>query len=151
MNRILPFVVLLAITQFASANESYWQNNYKEALSKGEREDKLLLIFFTGSDWCHWCQKLERELFSEIKFKNDLPTLAVPLQVDFPMRGKISPKQKRHNQILKEKFKVEAFPTVIILDPVSGKQLLRHSYTSEGTEAYLKILKDLKTQLSEKS
>lgn len=147
--RLLSLISALTLLPFAYAIP--WLSNYNTALSKAREDDKLVILFFTGSDWCHWCQKLERELFSEVLLQNELPSIAVPLHVDFPRRKTISQKQRRINQALKETFKVDTFPTVIILDPVSGEQLLRHTYTSEKPDHYLRILKDLKTQLSEKS
>ncbi|MBK1876271.1 thioredoxin family protein [Pelagicoccus mobilis] len=136
------FLVLFPFS-IAQASDSLWQTNYETALSQAKAEDKLVLLLFTGSDWCHWCQKLERELFADEQIRAELPQLAIPVRLDFPRRNSIPPQQARHNRVLQEKFKIKDFPTVIILDPVTTNPILTHNYTSQSPSVYLKAIEAL--------
>ncbi|HEX8281663.1 MAG TPA: hypothetical protein VF551_09810, partial [Chthoniobacterales bacterium] len=55
--------VLLSIAPAAA--KSGWLTNFKEAQDQAKNGKKLMLLDFTGSDWCGWCMKLEKEVFSQ--------------------------------------------------------------------------------------
>ena len=40
--------------------------DYKAALAKAKAENKDVLIDFSGSDWCRWCVKLDKEVFEHM-------------------------------------------------------------------------------------
>ncbi len=106
-----------------------------------------MLLFFTGSDWCIWCQKLERELFSQEEFASRIEEIATPVKVDFPQRRKLPPRKGRRNDLLKAQFEVTAFPTVIYYDPSDDTILWRHSYFATNSKQYLA---ELSARLSSK-
>jgi len=109
--------------------------------------DKPILLFFTGSDWCVWCQKLERELFGTSDFAGSIERYAVPLKVDFPQHRKLTPRERRRNDLLKAKFEVEAFPSVLYYDVSNDKILWRHAYFATTPDEYFS---DLAAKLGEK-
>jgi protein disulfide-isomerase len=108
--------------------ETPWRTDYEAARQLAIRQEVPLVVFFTGSDWCVWCAKLEAEFFSSPQFlaaaENDL----IAVKVDFPRRKHLPLQLARQNRLLKERFGVKAFPTVLWLEPVSGKVLRRHGY-----------------------
>lgn len=143
-SKLLKRTVALTLL-FASANngiaDSYWHTNYEIAETIAQAEEKPILIFFTGSDWCLWCKKLERELFAKEAFSAEIESTAVPLLLDFPQRRKLPPKQGRRNKALKAQFAIEAFPTVILFDPLRKEERLRHGYFETTPESYIETLK----------
>src|SRR3954469_19158244 len=78
--------------------EQDWQTDFKKAQEQAKTDKKLLLVDFTGSDWCGWCIKLNREVFSKPEFKDYATKNLVLLEVDFP-RAKVLPDSvRRQNQ-----------------------------------------------------
>ena len=72
---------------------------------------KLVLLDVTGSDWCDWCIKTDKEVFSKTEFKTYARKNLVPVTLDFP-RGKRLPEHTAdQNAKLKEQFNVRGFPT----------------------------------------
>ena len=119
-----------------------WLENYTEALAAAKSLKRPVFIDFTGSDWCGWCIKLDREVFTQKEFiryaKNDL----VLLKLDFPQRKKISEAQQKQNMELAQKFGIRGFPTIVIVD-AEGKEIARTGYRSGGDKKYVKHLKEL--------
>ena len=94
-----------------------WMPTYKEALKKSRKEKKPILIYFTGSDWCGPCKVLDRDLFHTSKFKALSDKELILLEVDIPRRVDIiSPKKMKDNKIIQKKYKVKAFPTLMIVN-----------------------------------
>ena len=131
-------VAVFAISSFASSG---WSTNLPDALKKAAKEKKYVLMDFTGSDWCPWCVKLDKEVFSKKEFKKYAKDNLVLVLVDFPRHKKIATKQKAANYALAEKYKVQGFPTVLLLDS-KGKVVLRTGYKSGGPEKYVKQLQE---------
>lgn len=117
-----------------------WRTDYKQAIAEAAETNRLVLLFFTGSDWCLWCRKLDNELFSQDAFQSGIGKHAVTVALDFPQRRKLPPSQARQNQILKQRWQVEAFPTVIVIDPTAARELWRHSYIDTTPQDYLAAL-----------
>lgn len=102
----------------------------KAALAEAKKDNKLVLLDFTGSDWCGWCMKLEESLgkpeFIEYASKN-----LVTLVVDFPMHRELPADLKNANRALKSKFGVSGFPTLVALSP-DGKVVWKQTGFVEG-------------------
>ena len=94
-----------------------WMSTYKEALKKSKKEDKPVLIYFTGSDWCGPCKILDEKLFHTEKFKSLSDKDLVLLEVDIPRRRDlVAPEKMKENLYLQKKYKVKAFPTLMIIN-----------------------------------
>ena len=119
-----------------------WLENYTEALAAAKQLKRPVFIDFTGSDWCGWCIRLDREVFSQKAFikyaKNDL----VLLKLDFPQRKKLSEALQKQNRELAKKFGIRGFPTIVIVD-AEGKEIARTGYQRGGAKNYVDHLKDL--------
>ncbi len=116
--------------------EALWHEDFAEAERRALEESKALLLYFTGSDWCVWCQKLDSEALSDSGLAAHIAPLAVPVRIDFPQRRKLPPRQDRANASLKDRWQVEAIPTVVLFDPQSGKELWRHGYLTSSSQDY---------------
>ena len=146
---VASLVILVSATFMASAGEG-WGTDF-EAAKKAAAEKKLpILADFSGSDWCGWCIKLDKEVFSKPEFQAYAKDNLVLFLADFPRRTKIAPALEKANRALAEKYGVRGFPTVLLLD-AEGKVLGRTGYQRGGPEAYVTHVKGLLAEKSEKA
>jgi protein disulfide-isomerase len=113
----------------AGAAELDWQTDLPKAQAQAKKENKLVMLDFTGSDWCGWCKKLNAEVFSKSEFSDYAKKNLVLVEVDFPRFKKLSEAQQKANNALQEKYKIEGYPTIIVLDG-EGKQVGQLNYMS---------------------
>lgn len=135
-------ITLFSLSSFAQENTTKWLTNYEEALALSKKEDKPILMNFSGSDWCANCMRLEKVVFSSEAFKIFSTKNFVLLRLDFPAKkkNKLSPEMTKQNDALAEKFnKTGAFPTVTILG-VDGKVKGITGYKKMSAEAYVSHL-----------
>lgn len=140
MNRFFAAAALLLVAGAAAAD--VWETDYEDALATAAEEGRFLLLNFSGSDWCGWCIKLEKEVFSEREFRKYADDNLVCVLADFPRRKKQSTKLKKQNAQLKQKFGIRGFPTVLLLDP-QGELLARTGYRKGGASAYVEHLETI--------
>ena len=131
---LLSALVLASSTVFAG---DAWQTDYKAALEQAAKENKPVLLDFTGSDWCGWCIKLNKETFSQPEFKKFAEKNLIPVDIDFPNNKPQSAAVKKQNEELQQKFGVEGFPTLILLNS-QGKEIARNAgYLPGGPKAFI--------------
>ena len=110
-----------------------WGTNYDKAMEAAKKENKNVLVYFTGSDWCHPCKMLKKDLFSTSDFKT-MASDYILLYIDLPRNKKLlTPEQLQHNKKLLPKLnKRGIFPLFKILDS-QGDELDEHSgYSMNG-------------------
>lgn len=129
-------VAALTASAFATTPEG-WTTDLTKALEQAKAENKSVLVEFTGSDWCPPCMAMRKNVFSKKEFVDAASKKFVLVEVDFP---KGDPAVKAKNEPLAEKYKIEGFPTVLLLTP-AGKEFSRF-YASEypKTEDFIKHL-----------
>lgn len=119
MKKILPFLILiLAFNPLIGAD---WTTNYQAALAQAKAQNKLVLLDFTGSDWCPPCQLLDKEVFSTSSFKDFAGRNFITVTIDFPVNKKLPPALTRQNDQLQQQFKIVGNPTLIVVD-ANGKE-----------------------------
>src|SRR5712671_809845 len=91
-------LAILAFASSAALGAAGWDDDYAKALAQAKAEKKLLLMDFTGSDWCGWCIKLDKEVFSKPEFKEYAKKSLVLVEVDFPRAKEQSETLKKANQ-----------------------------------------------------
>jgi protein disulfide-isomerase len=142
----LPFsAVGLALVLTAApslrAAELSWQTDFAQASQQAAQEHKYILLDFTGSDWCPWCIKMDKEVFNQSQFSDFALKNLVLVKLDFPRKTAQSPAEKSQNEDLAKKFGIEGFPTYVLLDS-SGKEVRRQvGYLQGGAIAFLDWLK----------
>lgn len=128
------FALALAFTLSASAE---WKTDFEAAKALAKKENKPLLLDFTGSDWCGWCIKMKKETLDQKAFKEFADKNLVLVEVDFPEKKAQTPAQRRANDALQKKYNVEGFPTFLLLD-ADGKELGRQGgYLKGGPAAFI--------------
>jgi protein disulfide-isomerase len=118
-----------------------WIEDFEVAKALGAAQGRHVLLDFTGSDWCGFCIKLDREVFEKPDFKAFSAQNLVLVKLDFPRNKAQGQKTKTQNASLQQKFRVEGFPTIVLLDS-SGREVKRWS----GFKASL--LNELKSAVS---
>ncbi len=114
-----------------------WVTDYEGAIELAKKENRPILVDFTGSDWCGWCKKLDRETFDKAAFKDYAKQNLVLLYLDFPSDKPQSDELKEQNNKLKNKFGVRGFPTLVLLDS-DGKKIWENvGYLSGGPDAMI--------------
>lgn len=112
-----------------------WLTNYDQAIKLSKQSSKPLLLFFTGSDWCGWCNKLEKEVLDTPEFIQSTQDKLIFVKLDYPMHSELSPEITSQNERLQEKFAVRSFPTIVILDP-DQQPIGISGYRSGGGKQY---------------
>ena len=120
-----------------------WLTDLPQALAKAKAENKQVLVDFTGSDWCPWCIKLQKEIFQQDAFVEFAKKNLVLVEVDFPRAKAQSAELKRANQALLKQYGIEGYPTVLVFDS-QGKQVGKLGYLAGGAKAFLGELGKLK-------
>jgi thioredoxin-related protein len=137
MRKWIGILLLCASVISAFGHGKEWLTDFGAAKKLAAAEKKRILMLFTGSDWCPYCIQWEKEVFSKAEFQDYAKANFVLLLVDFPDRKKLSKAQERANDALKDKYNVEEYPMVYILD-AKGKELTRFNYTEGGLDQFQK-------------
>jgi protein disulfide-isomerase len=124
----------------ASYTPGTWITNYEQAIQYANEQDKVLLINFTGSDWCVWCKKLAKEVFDQQEFQNYAKQNLILLKLDFPRSGNQTDQEKAQNEALAKKYQIQGFPSILLLDK-TGKTIGQTGYQAGGAAAYVEHLK----------
>src|ERR1017187_3749530 len=144
--RLSAAAVAIVFASTAAPNaraESNWLTDYKMAQQEAKANNKLLLLDFTGSDWCGWCIKLNKEVFSKPEFKDYANKNLVLMEVDFP-RGKSQGSDiKKQNDGLAQQYQIEGFPTIVVLDG-DGKKVGLLGYMPGGPTTFIAELEKLR-------
>jgi len=119
-----------------------WITDYKQALKLSQESSKPILVNFTGSDWCIWCKRLSKEVFTQKAFIDYATAELILLKLDFPRSIKQTDEERKQNEALAKQFSIQGFPTVVILNK-DGKEIARTGYQEGGAEKYVQHLKAL--------
>jgi protein disulfide-isomerase len=140
---LITITSMVALSVASLAGESAWLHDFEAAKKQAKEENKVIFINFTGSDWCGWCIKLEKEVFSKKEFQEFAKDKLVLMEVDFPDKKKQSAEMKAQNKKLDKEFKIEGYPTLFLLDSEGKKLTDDIGYREGGAQAYVDNLKAL--------
>ncbi|MEL6713293.1 MAG: thioredoxin family protein, partial [Planctomycetota bacterium] len=138
-------LTLSAAAAPAAASGDGWYADFDVAAEVAKKENKDLLVDFTGSDWCGWCIKLDNEVFSEEVWQKGVEKEYVLVALDFPNADELKaqvPNPER-NRELQDKYGVRGFPTILMMTP-DGEVYGQTGYKSGGPEKYLEHMAELR-------
>ncbi len=135
-------IVLLGLAISFNVTASEWLTDLPAAVKKAREENKALLLDFTGSDWCGWCKKLKSEVFDTPEFQSFADANLILVEVDFPRGKKLAAAQVEANQKLADRFNVDGFPTIILLD-ADEKYLGQTGYLAGGPKVFISQLEKM--------
>lgn len=143
MKKLVAMMLLVSMTGgFAARAELKWSDNFPDASKQAAEQGKYLLLNFSGSDWCGWCIRLDKEVFSQPEFQAFANENLVSVVLDFPRKKMLSPGVVQQNEQLQEKYGVRGYPTILVLSP-SGDLVQKAGYRPGGAEAYVEHLKEI--------
>ena len=141
---LLAATVCISLGAACSHGESGWLNDYKRAQQEAKTNNKFLLLDFTGSDWCGWCKKLDKDILSQSQFKDYARENLVLLEVDFPRAKPQNAEVRKQNQELAQQYQVEGFPTIVVLNGDGQKLWQYDGYFPDGPAAFIAQLEKLR-------
>jgi thioredoxin-related protein len=145
MKKMLLLFALFFGMAAAQSQELNWHTDVKEAISIGNKEHKPLLLFFTGSDWCGWCIRLQKEVLFTPEFAKWATANVILVELDYPRRTEQTPKIKKQNGELQQAFGIQGFPTIYFANgtdkegKVNFEGLGKTGYVAGGPDAWLAV------------
>jgi len=143
MKKILILFLLFGAFTTVKAQELNWHTDVKEAIKISNKEKKPLLMFFTGSDWCGWCIRLQKEVLQTPEFAKWAESNVVLVELDYPRRVSQTPEVKKQNAELQNAFGIQGFPTIYFVKAndkegkINFEGLGRTGYVAGGPVAWL--------------
>lgn len=120
----------------SATDQLQWHTDLMEANRLAVAAHKPIFAFFTGSDWCGWCHKLQNEVFSKASFAKWAKEKVILLELDFPRQKQLPPALAQQNNSLQQAFGVQGFPTVwyftMVPDSTNQKMLI----SALGSQGY---------------
>jgi protein disulfide-isomerase len=133
------FSLALCLATFGSYAQDHqlqeWYSDVNQAILKSEETGKPLFLFFTGSDWCGWCIRLQKEVFQTPYFTKWAKENVILVELDFPRQKQLPDQIRQQNQKLQQIFQVQGYPTVHLASPVK-QQDGSYQFTRLGQTGY---------------
>ncbi|MBF6641848.1 thioredoxin family protein [Flavobacterium sp. J49] len=135
------FLVLGSLT--IQAQELTWQTDINKAMEISKKSKKPLMLFFTGSDWCGWCIRLQKEVLKTPEFAKWAKDNVVLVELDFPRRTPQQPEIQKQNMELQQALGVRGYPTVWFVKAskkdgkINLEQIGSTGYVAGGPSAWL--------------
>ena len=145
MKKLLLLLTTATLATFTlAAAEGEWLTDLAKAQEKAKTEKKLVLLDFTGSDWCPPCKNLHKTVLTSEEFNKFAKENLVLVELDFPNNKPQSAELKAANKELAKKFEIKGYPTIIVLD-AAGKEIFRKvGYGGTPAKDYVADLAKLK-------
>lgn len=137
----LSVIFVFILSNFSFAQN--WQTNFEHAKSIASKENKNIVLVFSGSDWCAPCMKLEKSIWMSDEFKAETEKNWVIYKADFPKKkvNQLTPELTEQNRALAEIYnKSGSFPLVVLLDK-NGKVLGMTGFKNVSPEEYIAMMK----------
>lgn len=146
---ILVFFIGLVSTQ---AQELKWYTDVKEAVAVGNKQNKPLLLFFTGSDWCGWCMRLQKEVLTTPEFTKWAKEKVILVEVDDPRRTPQAPEIRQEYDQIRGVLGIVGYPTVYFVkgekkdDKFNLQPLGKTGYVPGGSTPWLEVANGILNQ-----
>lgn len=135
--------VTATAAELSKSVPSGWGEDFAAAQKAAAAGDKFILIAFSGSDWCPWCVKMEKDVYATKAFVDGAKKNFELVMVDSPQDASIlSPLAKKQNPELLKKYRIRGFPCSVLVHPDGTEARRFEGYQRGGPEVFLKELKD---------
>lgn len=143
MNLLRLFLALFLVSSPASAQVEgkenslpFWSTDYVASLKQCETSGKPAFVYFSGSNWCGFCKRFDREIVADKDFQDYLKANFEAVNLDFPHPAPKDDPLYELNTWLKQQHGVTGYPTILILDS-RGAVLARTGYLKGGAQAFI--------------
>lgn len=145
MKKIIVALLLFVGSFAAEAQELVWETNVTKAMAISTETKKPLLLFFTGSDWCGWCIRLQKEVLKTPEFATWAKENVVLVELDYPRKAPQTEEIKKQNNELQMAFGIQGFPTIILANATTKEGKVNFEgigstgYVAGGPSAWLAV------------
>lgn len=143
----IKFIIGLVFFTFFGYSQN-WESNFENAKARAAKENKNIILVFSGSDWCAPCMKLDKVVWQSDIFKSDSEKNWVIYKADFPKKkaNQLTEEKTKENKQLAEKYNIEgSFPLVVMFDK-NAKVIAMTGYKNISAEDYVKLLHSFENQ-----
>ncbi len=137
-------MLVFASVTIQAQEELTWHTDLNKATEIARQEQKPLFLFFTGSDWCGWCIRLQNEVFKKPEFVTWAKEKVVLVELDFPRRTPQSAEIKLQNNQMQQLFAIQGYPSIRFVKPTvkaDGKtnfeEIGKSSYMAGGPSVWI--------------
>jgi thioredoxin-related protein len=142
MKNLLLFLFVFINTLSYSQD---WKSNFEAAKEEASKDNKNILLIFSGSDWCAPCIKLDDVVWKSNEFKIEAEKNWIIYKADFPKKkaNQLPPELTESNKKLAEKYnKSGNFPLVVLLDK-TGKIIGMTGFKNLSAAEYIQHIHSL--------
>lgn len=137
MKKILVIAFLTLTSMSIQAQEELtWHTDMSKATDISIKENKPMFLFFTGSDWCGWCIRLQKEVFKTPEFIKWAKDNVVLVELDFPRKNEQTDAVKMQNAQLQQQLQVRGYPTVWFVSAAKTAEA-KVNLTALGSTGYV--------------
>lgn len=139
MKKIIALVLLVANIGFAQQTETFTQK-----LKLAKTENKNILLYFSGSDWCAPCVKFKKFIVNTPEFQAFATESLVIYNADFPRlsKNKLPKEVEKENETLADKYNSKGiFPLILLLDTDGNVIKKWEEFPKETVEEFIGKLK----------
>jgi len=123
-----------------------WQTNFEKARQIAKEKHELILLNFSGSDWCGPCIRMKTEIFESQAFSAMADASLVMVNADFPRskKNQLDKTVQKQNESLADKYNPEGkFPLTLLLN-AEGKIIRTwDGLPNENAEQFSKLVKSI--------
>jgi thioredoxin-related protein len=113
-----------------------WYTSIDQAYELSQKAKKPVFAFFTGSDWCGWCHRLEAAVFEKTTFQEWARKNVILLELDFPRNTPQPEALQKQNAGLQQFFNVEGYPTIWLFNITKDKKSNKYNIAGLGSLGY---------------
>ena len=145
MKKIVIALLLVFGSIAVQSQELAWESNITKAMAVSKKTHKPMLLFFTGSDWCGWCVRLQKEVLKTPEFAKWAKENVVLVELDYPRRTPQTEEIKKQNYELQQAFGIQGYPTIYFVSSttkdgkVNFEGLGNTGYVAGGPSAWLAV------------
>ena len=134
------FVLGICISPAVKAQEVKngltWYTDINKVYEISKQSNKPVFAFFTGSDWCGWCHRLEHNVFEKPGFKEWAKKNVVLLELDFPRSKQLPEELVKQNTGLQQFFNVQGYPTIWVFNMTKDETTKKFNIAAMGSLQY---------------
>ena len=143
MKKIFTLLLVVSLSILGKAQDLVWHTDLMKATELAQKENKPIMLFFTGSDWCGWCKRLQKEVFFMDEFKTWAQKNIILVELDYPRGKTLEASITAQNQQLQQMFEVRGYPTCWFVNStvkegkINLEKLGSTGYVAGGPEAWI--------------
>lgn len=143
IHSLIVFLFLFISLESQAQNDSItkndtltWYTDLSKASEISTATNKPIFAFFTGSDWCGWCKRLQKDVFAKAEFVEWANKNVILLELDFPRNKTLSPELSQQNSSLQQAFQVRGYPTIWIFYTGKNPETMQLQIEALGSLGY---------------